>query len=99
MTLRVKISARAADEVRKAAEWWLANRPVSPGAIGTDFGESVALLAEHPGIGAEYGGSRVPGIRRLFLGRVGYFVYYRADATELKILAFWHASREHQPLL
>jgi plasmid stabilization system protein ParE len=57
------------------------------------------LLAEQPGIGARYTGSRVPGVRRLFLGRVGYFIYYRADASDLKVLAFWHASREHEPML
>ena len=97
MALRVKISARAANEVRKAAAWWLANRPSALGAIAADFGESVGLLAEQPSIGAKYDGSRTPGVRRLFLSRVGYFVYYRADATELKVLAFWHASRERQP--
>ena len=99
MALRVKISARAANEVRRAAEWWLTNRPGAPGAIEVDFGESAALLAEQPGIGAKYDGSRTPGVRRLFLSRVGYFIYYRADATELKVLAFWHSSREHQPVL
>jgi plasmid stabilization system protein ParE len=99
MALRVKISARAASEVRRAAEWWLVNRPAAPGAIGSDFGEAVALLAEQPGIGAKYSGARVRGVRRLFLSRIGYFIYYRADASELKVLAFWHAKREHQPQL
>lgn len=97
MALRVKISARAAHEIRKAAEWWAANRPSAPGAIAADFGESVGLLAEQPSIGAKYEGSRTPGVRRLFLSRVGYFVYYHADAAELKILAFWHSSRDRQP--
>jgi plasmid stabilization system protein ParE len=99
MALRVKISRRAADEVRRAAQWWLANRPAAPGAVGTDFGASVALLSEHPGLGARYEGAKTPGVRRLFLGRLGYFVYYVADASELKILAFWHANRDHQPTL
>jgi len=97
MPLRVKISARAAAEVRRAAEWWLNNRPAAPGAVADDFAASVALLAEQPGLGARYEGARVPGVRRLFLGRVGYFIYYRAEASELRVLAFWHASREHQP--
>ena len=99
MPLRVKISARAATEVRKAAHWWAENRPGAPGAIATDFAESVALLAQQPGIGAEYEGSRTPGVRRLFLNRVGYFLYYKAEAGELKVLAFWHSSREHQPVV
>lgn len=99
MALRVKISARAASQVRKAAEWWAQNRLAAPGAIGSDFGEAVALLAEQPGIGAKYEGARAPGVRRLFLSRVGYFIYYKAEDGILKVLAFWHASREHQPVL
>ena len=99
MALRVKISTRAADQIRKAAEWWAANRPAAPGAIGADFGEAVALLAEQPGIGAKYEGSRTPEVRRLFLSRVGYFIYYKAQNDSLHVLAFWHANREHQPAL
>ena len=99
MALRVKISARAASQVRKAAEWWAENRPAATGAIAADFGESVALLAEQPSIGARYQGTRTPGVRRLFLSRIGYFIYYKAENESLHVLAFWHASREHQPVL
>jgi plasmid stabilization system protein ParE len=98
MTLRVKISARAAGQIRKAADWWAQNRLAAPGAIRADFGESVGLLAEQPGIGAKYEGARAPGVRRLFLSRVGYFIYYKVEGNSLHILAFWHASREHQPV-
>lgn len=52
MGLRVKVSTRAASQVRRAAEWWAVNRPAAFGAIAADFGESVALLAKQPGIGA-----------------------------------------------
>jgi plasmid stabilization system protein ParE len=97
VALRVKVSARAAKQVRSAATWWAANRPAAPGAIAADFGESVALLAEQPGLGARYIGARTPGVRRLYLSRVRYFVYYQATSTELRVLAFWHTSREHQP--
>ena len=99
MTLRVKISARAASQVRRAAEWWVENRPSAPGAIAKDFGETVALLAEQPGIGSKYTGTCSPGVRRLYLGRVGYFIYYRASPDALEILAFWHARRGRQPRL
>jgi hypothetical protein len=34
MALRVKSAGRAANEIRKAAEWWQLNRPAAPGAIG-----------------------------------------------------------------
>ncbi len=97
MTLEVKISARAAGQVRKAAAWWAENRPAAPGALGTDFGEAVALLTEQPGLGAMYEGARTPGVRRLYLSRVRYFIYYKAEGGVLSVLSFWHASRERQP--
>lgn len=99
MALRVKISARAASQVRAAAAWWAENRPAAPGAVGTDFGQAVALLAAQPGLGARYDGSRTPNVRRLFLNRVGYFVYYKQQGGDLQVLAFWHSSRENQPVL
>lgn len=73
--------------------------PRGPGAVATDFAQAVAIVAHHPGLGAEYAGSRTPGVRRLFLNRVGYFLYYKADDGVLTVLAFWHASRERQPVL
>jgi plasmid stabilization system protein ParE len=99
MALQVRIAARAAKQVRKASEWWSVNRSNAPNAIATDFGEAVSLLAEQPGIGAKCEGSRTVGVRRLFLSRVGYFIYYKAEDGFLHVLAFWHASREHQPAL
>jgi plasmid stabilization system protein ParE len=99
MALRVTISARAAAEVRKADAWWAKNRPAAPSAVAVDFSEAIALLAQQPGLGATYVGNRVAGVRRLFLNRVGYFIYYKPEADVLKVLAFWHARREHPPVL
>ena len=36
-------------------------------------------------------------VRRLYLGRVRYFVYYRINAPYLEVVAFWHESREQGP--
>ena len=99
MTLRVKISARAAAQIRQAAEWWQENRLSAPGAIAHDLEESVALLAKQPGIGSKYNGVRVGEVRRLYMGRVGYFLYYRTTSDSLEVLAFWHARRGRQPRL
>ena len=99
MALRVRISARAASQTRRAADWWLHNRPAAPGAVANDVGESSALLAEQPGLGAPYEGARTPGVRRLYLGRIGYFLYYRVAEDTLEVLALWHARRASQPRL
>jgi plasmid stabilization system protein ParE len=97
MARKVFISARAAAQVRQAANWWQDNRPAAPGAVATDFGEAIALLVEQPGIGAQYQGARTPGVRRLYLSRIRYFVYYEATDSSLRVLAFWHESRGQQP--
>ena len=99
MTLRVKVSARAASQIRKAAEWWAENRPAAPGAVRTDIGEALALLAQQPGIGTAYEGARAKGVRRLLVGRIRYFVYYHVTTDTLEVLAAWHVSRGEQPSL
>jgi plasmid stabilization system protein ParE len=99
MTLQVRVARRAAAQVQAAAVWWAENRLAAPGAVAKDFGEAVRLLAEQPGIGAAYRGARAVGVRRLYLSRVRYFIYYRADGSYLNVLAFWHASRGNEPVL
>ena len=99
MALRVKVSARAASQIRKAAEWWAENRPAAPGAVRMDIGEALALLALQPGFGTAYEGARTKGIRRLLVGRIRYFIYYRATTEALEVLAVWHVSRGKQPAL
>lgn len=99
MALRVKVSARAASQIRRAAEWWAENRPAAPGAVREDIGEALALLAQQPGIGSICEGARNKGVRRLLVGRVRYFVYYCATPDALEVLAVWHVSRGRQPRL
>ena len=74
MTLRVKVSARAASHIRKAAQWWAEIRPAAPGAVRQDIGDALALLAQQPGIGAAYNGAKTKGVRRLLVGRTRYFI-------------------------
>src|SRR5436305_7830905 len=97
MPLPLKLPTRATRQIRRAAQWWLENRPAAPGAIATDIAQSLALLAEQPGIGSRYTSARVGTVRRLYMGRVGYFLYYRVSGDVLEVLAFWHASRGKQP--
>lgn len=99
MALRVKVSARAASHIRRAAGWWAENRSAAPGAIRADIGDALALLAEQPGVGATYQGARTEGVRRLLVGRIRYLIYYRATHDSLEVLAGWHASRGKQPVL
>ena len=95
--LRVTVSARAASQIHEAAEWWAENRPSAPGAVRTDISEALALLAQQPGIGTAYEGARAKGVRRLLVGRIRYFIYYRITPETLEVLTVWHVSRGKQP--
>jgi plasmid stabilization system protein ParE len=96
-SLEIRLSRQAAAQIEAAAAWWLKNRPAAPGAIRTDLEEILSLLAEHPGIGTPATKSRIKGLRRIYLSRIRYYVYYRERGDILEVLAFWHASRGQTP--
>lgn len=97
MTLRLRITARAAREIERAGAWWRDNRPAAPAAIHEDLEGALTLLALYPGIGQKVENQRLAGVRRLQLDRVRYHLYYRVAGGELVVLAFWHSHREHGP--
>ncbi len=97
MTLVIRIKPRAQQQIEKAAKWWAENRPAAPGAIRNDLKAALDALVEQPGIGTSVETSRAQDVRRLYLARVHYFVYYRTTERFLEVIAFWHASREVDP--
>jgi len=50
-------------------------------------------------IGAHARSERLPGVRRIHLSRIQYYLYYRVSADEIDVLAFWHVSRGSSPPL
>ena len=99
MTLSVRVKPRAEREIERAAEWWSVNRLAAPGAVRMDVEAALALLIEEPGIGTKVETPRPEVVRRLYLPRVGYFVYYRVRGAFLEVVAFWHSRREVGPAL
>jgi plasmid stabilization system protein ParE len=97
--LTVEVTARAALQLQRAAEWWAENRLSAPNAIAEDFEEAKNLLARQPGVGAKSTSQRYPDLRRLYLSRVRYHIYYRVSPGKVVVLAFWHASRGAGPSL
>jgi len=95
--LDVEITPVAAIQIELAARWWAKNRPSAPDAIRIDFQEAAALLSRQPGVGAKSSTPRYPELRRLYLSRVRYHIYYEVRSTAVVILAFWHASRAGHP--
>ena len=97
--LRVEVTPRAAAHIERAATWWAENRLAVPDAIRLDLEDALSLLARQPGIGARSRSSRYPDLRRLYLSRVRYHVYYRVAGDKLVVLALWHSSRGSGPVL
>lgn len=97
MTLRLRVTARAAVQIERADAWWRENRLAAPTALRDDLRAAFDLLMHQPAIGSRLSASRVVGGRRLYLERVRYFVYYGVEGDELRILAFWHAGRGREP--
>ena len=85
--------------MERAARWWAANRPAAPGAIADDFEEVKTVLAVQPDVGARSSSLHYSELRRLYLSRVRYHVYYRVAPDKVVVLAFWHASRGTGPTL
>lgn len=98
--LEVSFTPRAAKHVAKAKEWWLKNRTKAPEALREDLERVLGLISAHPGIGEVARNVRLAGVRRLYLNRVRYYLYYRireGPTTSVEVVAFWHASRGSGP--
>jgi plasmid stabilization system protein ParE len=87
--------------VAEAKRWWRANRTKAPHALEEEIRTSLDLIATTPGIGAVARNVALPGVRRIFLNRVNYFIYYsaRTESRTVEVLALWHARRGANPRL
>ena len=97
--LNVEVTSKAAAQIEAAAVWWAKNRPSAPDAIRLDFQDARTLLSRQPGIGAKSRTQRYPDLRRLYLSRVRYHIYYDVQPDQVVILGFWHANRGGGPNL
>jgi hypothetical protein len=100
--LSVIFTSRANRHVEQASAWWERNRTRAPFAIAEDLDEALELISTQPHIGAMAKDVDLPGVRRVFLNRVGYYLYYRVigdPPASLQVVAFWHARRATSPKL
>jgi len=87
------ISSRARREIAEAQEWWKVHRTKAPEALEDELRETFELLLQTPQIGILVPTRTQEFMRRIFLPRTRYYVYYRNTAPGIEILALWHASR------
>jgi plasmid stabilization system protein ParE len=63
-----------------------------------DVRGALDLLVREPGVGSKVETSRSEVVRRLYLGQIHYFEYYRVWGNTLEVVAFWHDRRGHTPV-
>ncbi len=97
--LAVRITPGAATQIREAAAWWAQNRLSAPRAVTEELERAFTLLAVQPNLGAQARNTRLRGVRRIYLSRIRYHLYYRLATDAVEVLAFWHASRGTGPPL
>ncbi|MDQ3280163.1 MAG: type II toxin-antitoxin system RelE/ParE family toxin [Acidobacteriota bacterium] len=99
--LPIDITARAASQIREAESWWRRNRPAAPNAIRQELERAFATIAAQPDAGGRAASAKFPQLRRIYLARVKYHVYYHvADAPRrVQVVAFWHTRRGDGPPL
>ncbi len=99
--LTVRFTPRASRDVAQAERWWRANRTKAPNALEEELRATLDLIATTPGIGAVAHSVALPGVRRIYLTRVNYFLYYRPniEGGTVEVVALWHARRGSGPRL
>lgn len=97
--LPVKITALAARQIREAEAWWRVNRVAAPSAIQEELQRAFSLIASQPRTGGRATNVRLAGVRRVYLPRIKYHLYYHVvEAQEyVEVVAFWHARRGDGP--
>lgn len=97
--LPVQVTGVAARQIREAEAWWRPNRTAAPNAIQEELQRAFALVASQPDIGGRAANVKLPNVRRIYLPRVKYHLYYHViDAPErVEVVAFWHSRRGAAP--
>ncbi|MFN2441419.1 MAG: type II toxin-antitoxin system RelE/ParE family toxin [Thermoanaerobaculia bacterium] len=101
MSLRVRPTSLAAEQIRSESRWWRRNRLSAPTLFRDEIRRAFDLIAEHPEIGAVAEDTEIEGVRRVLLAATHHYLYYSVDETvgTIQILAVWSTSREEGPHL
>ena len=99
MRYEVKVSPSAGAQIKRASLWRSENRPAAPDAVRLDSRKAASVLPLQPRIGVLMTQTKTQRVRRIHLGRIRYYLYYRFEAEVVEVLAIWHSSREGEPAL
>ena len=94
-----RLAAQASEQIAEADAWWRINRPAAPDAVCDAVDRALDDLTTFPETGARATNARLPGVRKVYLKRVRYHLFYRVHPArrEIEVLSLWHASRGSGP--
>jgi plasmid stabilization system protein ParE len=97
--LYIEVSELAEAQIGELDAWWRRNRLKAPNAVREEIERVSALIAYHPGLGARVGNLKLSGVRRIFIERLHYHVYYRVIGSPeyIEIVAVWGSRRGTPP--
>jgi plasmid stabilization system protein ParE len=99
VTLPVRTTPEADEQIRSIDAWWRANRGASPELFAEELESSLDTIAHTPQIGRSYRRSPVAGTRRVLLKGSRYHVYYVPTPDGIDVIAVWHGRRGVGPPL
>jgi plasmid stabilization system protein ParE len=99
LPLHIEVSELAEAQISGLDIWWRKNRLKAPNAVREELERVSALIAFHPGIGARATNLKLPGVRRIFVERLHYHLYYRLTGVPeyVEIVAVWGSRRGTPP--
>jgi plasmid stabilization system protein ParE len=95
---RVRFTETASNHVDRERTWWFENRDHQE-LFAAELDKAIEILALLPGAGTPYPHSGAPGLRRMYIRKLGCHLYYTFDADYVIIRALWGARRERGPTL
>ena len=100
MARRILITVtRAKRQIAAAREWWKDNRDKAPSAFDEDLERTLDLIVEHPAVGAAVRNTRSRRTRRLYIERIGYYLYYDVTDEAILVVGLRHSARGGLPRL
>lgn len=99
MRHRLRVVPKAERQIREASRWWYANRPAAPDLLRAELRRGFGLITSQPEIGPPARDVELPGVRRLHLSRIRYYLYYHLTGDAVEVLALWHTSRGWPPAM
>jgi len=93
---RIRFTQTAQRHIRHEKTWWLENR-IHIEVFATEFEDALRILRLLPGAGTLYPSPGIPGLRRLYLRKVGCHLYFTFDEQDVIVRAVWGARRRRGP--